>query len=84
MPKTAATNQSISTDSSNTAVAGDSGEVTSSPQPSSPRGGRRKKMLSFEPNADFFVIDSTATTSQQTTSGGGTRVRRGSHENSRR
>jgi len=87
MPKTAATaatNQSISTDSSNTAVAGDSGEVASSPQPSSPRGGRRKKMLSFEPNADFFVIDSTVTTSPQTTSGGGTRVRRGSHENSRR
>lgn len=85
MTKTAATNQS-STDDSNAAAGGDSGEVTSTPQSSSPRGrgGRRKKMLSFEPNADFFVVDSTATASTQATGDGSNRMRQPSHEKSRR
>ncbi len=84
MTKTAATNQS-STDSSNTAAGGDSGEVASTPQPSPRargRDGRRKKMLSFEPNANFFVVDSTATTSTQTGSGSN-HMRQPHHEKSR-
>lgn len=83
MTKTASTNQS-STDSGNTALGGGAGEVTSTPQPSRGRDGRRKKMLSFEPNADFFVVDSTATTSTQTTGSGSNRMRQPHHEKSRR
>jgi len=65
MPNATATNQSISADSSNTPVAGVLGEEEIT---SPPRGGRRKKMLSFEAKADFFVIDSTAATTPQLTS----------------
>ena len=84
--KTAATNQSISTDndssssSSNTAVTGDSGEVTSPVTPPSARARgsddrpKRKKMLSFVPKAEKSAIDSTAAN----------RVRQGSHEESLR
>eukprot|EP00985_Skeletonema_marinoi_P016100 scaffold8559_cov135-Skeletonema_marinoi.AAC.8 len=73
MPKTAATNQSISA-----AVAGDSGEVTSPVTPPSARGSddrpKRKKMLSFVPKAETSAIDSTAAN----------RVHQGSHEESLR
>ena len=86
--KTAATNQSISTDndssssssSSSTAVTGDSGEITSPVTPPSARARgsddrpKRKKMLSFVPKAEKSAIDSTAAN----------RVRQGSHEESRR
>eukprot|EP00985_Skeletonema_marinoi_P016098 scaffold8559_cov135-Skeletonema_marinoi.AAC.6 len=65
MPNATATNQSISADSSNTPVAGVLGEEEIT---SPPRGGCRKKMLSFEAKADFFVIDSTAATTPQLTS----------------
>ena len=84
MTKSAAINQS-STDSSNTAAGGNSGEVNSTLQPS-PRGGggRRKKMLSFEPNADFFVVDSTAITSTQSTGSGSNRMRQPSLEKNSR
>jgi len=88
MPKTAATNRSISTNnnnnnsssSSNTAVTGDSGDVTSPNTPPSARARgsddrpKRKKMLSFVPKAEKSAIDSTAAN----------RVRQGSHEKSRR
>ena len=43
--------------------------------PASPRLPRRKKMLSFEPNADFFVIDESLPP---------TRQRQRSHEGPRR
>jgi len=95
MPATPTNQSSSAADSSinAAATAGDSVGDTAAPTQQQPsRGGRRKKMLSFEPNADFFVVDSTVTTTTpETTSGGGggggggNRVRQRSHEkNSRR
>lgn len=85
MAKTTTTNhQSSSTDDGNNASAGDgSGNATTPPQSPRPLVGRRKKMLSFEPNQDFFVVDSTAegsTTPKATNGGGDNRVRQRSHE----